>query len=498
MHLEEWVRKDMKRFIKEHEPEIETTTQVRHEDTAITRVDYQRQIQRALKQHRFREATNVFNDLKEEFLHLPKEYGEQRKQYYRILQKCYKEIYEYVEDRHKTNRLLQRLDETADVFNTQVRTVNLKEEETKEAIPPIEEMMFRKKQLLPRIDEETEITLPEEPNTKEHSVLRQLSSSPTSSYSPSWNTLKHEQTPPKNILAEKNKQERKESTQKEKRPEKQQIIPEKKPSQLEDTKEKKHLTDFLNTNNEFSPKWQPNKLPKKQKFSKQQTPQEQQLQTPKTNKQAPKEGSEQKQPAQENKHAPAWKPTIQPRKHENKTNTRSTNTNASPPEFTEKPLPKQTNFSPKWKPVLTRKQQETIQETTPQTTTPPERILAVEELTRQAQQALQENDLEEAKTKLLEARIEYLRTRHEKPEQLSKIEQLERELVIHKYSKQPHQQIDKEFFSSLYTKGLYAMRNGDYKTATQLFSKRVNQAPYDIAARIRYQECKEALHAKTT
>ena len=374
MKLDEWIRQDMTQYIKEREPDLPQKNSVRQEDYGlVARADYEKRIKRALEQGRFKEATKQFNELKNHFLHLPTDHQEERKHYYRILQKSYKEIYDWVEDRHKTHRLLQNLDDQQDVFDENIQPKNLEQEATNpEMAPPsIEERMFRKKPQLPQQDDTTDIHLP----------------------APEDNLFGQEETsqPPEAISM---------------------------PEAPKETHAQKQ---------EPTPK-QPTPTPPKQPPT-QLTPENQ-------------------------AHAPTW----------------------NPPQF---------DFTPK-KPRTK----------TPQPTINEQQIKqeATKELLKQAKQAIQEQNPQEAKTKLLEARYEAMQTRNN--DLLLAVEELERALAKQNTTP-PHPRSDKELFSKLYLQGVRALQAGDYKTAAQLFNKRLQQAPRDHAARIRQQECLEALHGKT-
>lgn len=425
MQLEQWIQKDMTHFIKEHEPELHKDSTIREEDGGtVGKIDYEKRITQALKQHRFADATSLFNDLKKQFINTPKEYLEHRKQYYRIMQRCYKQIYEYVEDRHKTSRLLSRLDDSADVFNQQVQPVNLKEQEqTQTMMPSIEELMFRKQQHQPPSPQQTEnIQLPTPPEETEPTVKQLLTQA------------KQSTTNTKNESADKQEDIGWDAPK----------FTKLKHKQAEDIS----LPEFPD-------------LEKKTNTTPQQKPETKPI-TNTTNDKPPVKVT----PHPDDKYAPPWKPpemNFTTREHKQKPDT---------------------------KPSLNKPSQKTSQ-------THPERVQATNQLIKDTLQAIQEENYQLAQNKLIEARFEYLRTQQNHPEQLRAIEKAERELAAKKDVPTYAQPIDKELFSTLYIQGVHALKKGDYNKAAHCFYKRMNQAPYDIAARIRYQETQEVLHGKT-
>ena len=384
MKLEEWVRKDMTRYIKEHEPELQKVSAVRHEDYGLVKqVDYERRIKRAIEQGRFKEATAQFNELKQVFMGLPPDHQEEKKQYYRMLQKSYKRIYDYVEDRHKTRRLLDKLDDAQDVFDANIAPKNLKQEATNPEMAPlsIEERMFRKQPAAQDVPDEE---LPDVP-APEDDLLRQT-----------------------------------------------------KPQEVQDINmpQAPELAQPTQTAQEAA----------------QERIENQDTQTPSL--------------TPDPEHGPEWKP----------------------PEF---------DFTKKQAPPPQPTQQE------PQPTPPPappqpsqEDVIraATKELLTQASKAIQEQELNTAQTKLIEARFEATRTHDENL--LRAVEGLERQLAASQ-TLSFHPQKDAELFSSLYLQGVQAMRAGNYEQASKLFAKRTQQAPGDHAARIRYKECMEVLNETT-
>ncbi len=109
----------MSRFIRRHEPKTRVSVPIRHEHaTLVSTRDYETQISLALKHDRFNHACQLFNELKKAFLGLPIAHQEERRQYYRLLQMAYKEIYDYVADKHKTARILEEMQGSDNVFGT--------------------------------------------------------------------------------------------------------------------------------------------------------------------------------------------------------------------------------------------------------------------------------------------------------------------------------------------------------------------------------------------
>lgn len=146
MELEQWLRKDMERFVKEHETREEQTRAVRHEDEAQLRAkDYLRRIEEALARDRYDEAKILFVELRDFFLALPLDHQDERKLYYRLLQKCYKRVYDYVAEQHKTVRIIHQLNYDANVFDQKSAPVDLKRLEHSGASPvlSIEDLMMR-------------------------------------------------------------------------------------------------------------------------------------------------------------------------------------------------------------------------------------------------------------------------------------------------------------------------------------------------------------------
>ena len=79
MELEDWVKKDMRRYIKRFEPKEGEANAVRHEDVGILKnQDYERNILRALKQNRFSNAVELFEELKRRFMEIPMDHQEER------------------------------------------------------------------------------------------------------------------------------------------------------------------------------------------------------------------------------------------------------------------------------------------------------------------------------------------------------------------------------------------------------------------------------------
>ncbi len=119
MELKDWVKRDMSRFVRRHEPTTRVNVPIRHEQaTLLNTRDYETQIRLALKHDRFHHACQLFNELKQAFLSLSIDHQEERRQYYRLLQLAYKEIYEFVADKHKTARILEEIQGSDNVFGT--------------------------------------------------------------------------------------------------------------------------------------------------------------------------------------------------------------------------------------------------------------------------------------------------------------------------------------------------------------------------------------------
>ncbi len=145
MNLEEWIQNDMVQFIKKNEPKKIQKTSIRHEDLAIfEKVDFEKRIARALEQQRYTEAKATFTELKNAFLSIPKDHYQERVHLYRVMQRCYRKIYDYVADQYKTQRLLYRMDQKEDVFDEQVAPKDLKHNTSGAPAPNIEELMFKK------------------------------------------------------------------------------------------------------------------------------------------------------------------------------------------------------------------------------------------------------------------------------------------------------------------------------------------------------------------
>lgn len=397
MNLEAFIQKDMSRFIKRHEPEVSKSLPVRQEDMGIVgKIDYERHVRRALTQHRFNEATRYFNEAKQRFIEIPADHTQERKQYYRILQKCYKMIYDYVEDRHKTSRLLSRLDHTADVFDDDVKPANLKDQANQDmAMPTIEQVMFKQKPQMPEMTQQETISMPEQPPGQQEQPSQDVESS-------SEQISESQKSSPET-------------------PQQQKLLP-------------KHM----------QPKFTPPQLELPEKPP-QTTPKPSQQETPT------------QQPISNVPSQPAPKPKFTPPSLDLPTSTHRVST---------QPTGKHN--------IQTQ---------------------ATQTFIAQAAKLITENP-QKAKEKLIEARVEYMRSGEAHPAQLKEIEALERQIAT-KAAKPYSPPADAELFSSLYIQAVHAMHAGDYPKAAQLLHKRIQQAPYDVAAKIRYKECTEAIHGKT-
>ena len=146
MELEEWIQQDIKRFLNEMMPDAKTTRPIRKEELSLVdNKDYQRLIRDALQSNRYRHATELFDELKQKFVEVPLDHQQERKAYYRILQKCYKLIFDYVSDSHKTARILSQLEYRADVFDSKVKPISIEMlgRQVGEPIRPVELVMIQ-------------------------------------------------------------------------------------------------------------------------------------------------------------------------------------------------------------------------------------------------------------------------------------------------------------------------------------------------------------------
>lgn len=453
MKLEEWIRKDMTRFIKDHEPESNKNTPIRHEDYGlVAKADYERRIKRALEQGRFKEATIQFEELKKYFTKIPAEHQEERKRYYRILQICYKLIYDYVEDMHKTHRLLKKLDNRQDVFDQAVAPQDLNQESTNpELAPPsIEERMFRKPPSQPAAQQPTSPPQQETPPRQQQQETAKpqeegFFTDHPAPQAPQINFQSPQQAPQQIIIQQAPPSTTPQPTEQKTTPTPTPQPP--KPPQPEPTPKQ--------------PETKPPTNPREEQATKEEA----------LNQRLARDMSNQQLPVDVTQHAPSWEP---PRFDKL---TKNNEPEDKPKE--EEPTPKQ--------PVL--------EQPTPRPTDQQILEAATKDLLTQATHALQQQEHEVAKTKLIEARFEAQRTKNN--QLLRTVEALERQLAASQ-AVNYHPKHDRELFSSAYLQGVQAMRAGNYQKAAQLFAKRTQQAPGDTAARIRYKECMEALNGTTT
>ena len=148
MELEEWIREDMCTFIKKHVPEEDKHDPVRTEDFRHMKkeLDYQQRIEDALEKNRYLDAVRIFKELKKKFMEIPLNHQEERKKYFRLIQICYKMIYDYVAEQHKTSRIMDSLAYRADVFDTSEAPIDLSRIGSESMpVPPIEEAMLADK-----------------------------------------------------------------------------------------------------------------------------------------------------------------------------------------------------------------------------------------------------------------------------------------------------------------------------------------------------------------
>jgi hypothetical protein len=168
MELEEYIRQQMSRYVADQK-NIQPAKQLRKEEIPQDRVEYDKAIAKALSLHRYQEARELFKQLKDKFTKIPVEHQEERKNYFRLLQKCYRQIYEYVAERHKTVRILQQLSHNANVFDPSIPAVNLARlDQSGNPMPTIEEQMLKTKRPITRQEQE----LPELPSYDSKTGLR--------------------------------------------------------------------------------------------------------------------------------------------------------------------------------------------------------------------------------------------------------------------------------------------------------------------------------------
>ena len=130
MELEEWIRSDMDRYISLYEPKsTREKYQVRLEDNAqIEQIDYYKLITHSLSQDRFDEAQTLSNKLKQRFLQIPVEHQQERKHFYDLVKKCYKEIHDYAEEKKHASKVLAQFNYDSNVFDSKVESHNLNAE----------------------------------------------------------------------------------------------------------------------------------------------------------------------------------------------------------------------------------------------------------------------------------------------------------------------------------------------------------------------------------
>ncbi len=443
MELEQWIRDDMRRFIASHLPATKNTSPARLEDHGqITHKDYDTLIRRLLTQDRYADATQAFKELRDTFEGLPMDHQEERKQYYRILQRAYKQIYDYVADKHKTARIMAQLSQDANVFDKNVAPVDLDQERTGMPMPSIEDaMVSRGKEKA----EEQHITVtvqqmpaPAAPIAATPPPAPEHHAEPITSTSVREPPVQHAPTPP---------------------------VPKAIPSLPP-------ASDL--------PKRSPHPVP----------------QPPSP---APK--------AQAQKPLPSHVPDLSGMKRSH----HELHIHDSPPplhhalrtEPHEKSVrdilhdafrERESHPNPAWHPPKLH-------------VPPPKRIerpahedrrsiqlLSAQTLLHEAQRSLQGKNAKSAQEKLLEARFELARAGGDDAMR-THLERLERD-VAQQIDKERPRVRDVELFSSAYLQGVQAMAAGDYSKAAELFSRRIQQTPFDRAARIRLAECMEVLNGK--
>lgn len=437
MKLEEWIRKDMTRFIKNYEPQDDKSTPIRHEDYGLAaKIDYEKHIKQALKQGRFQEATKQFNELKEHYNKIPPEHKEEKKHYYRIMQKSYKLIYDWVEDQHKTHRLLTKLDNQQDVFDQRVEPQQIQQENTQQS-QSIEQQMTR-----------------QAPPTR----VVQQAPTPPAQQAPRAST---QQNPPKQIVQQAPTPPSQQTQATTKQQPAASAQPKKPKSNDFFKQPAKTQAPMVTQQVQSQPTPQPRATRKDDLMQRLKREAEQELNH---ESQLPISTSNAEL---DNEHGPSWEPPqIE-----------------LPARRTEKPAaaqPQNTEPAPKPKQHLPTKE-DVIR-------------AASKEFIKQAAQALEAGNTQLSKQKIIEARFEASRI-HEK-QLLEHIQTIERAILATTTKPAPKRE-DVELFSSAYLQGVQAMKSGDYQTAAKLFYKRISQAPRDHAARIRYKECMEALHDQT-
>lgn len=440
MELDEWIQQNMKEFIEEKHPATKKLKAVRQDDAGlIINRDYLSLVDQALKNDRYRRAQELFNELKQKFTQVPLDHQEERKRYYRIMQRCYKKIYDYVADSHKTARIMTQLENSQDVFNQSVKPVNLDNVKVHEApaIQPVEVVMMRAPMDLKNVQEfsmppletakkkEPDVEIPEMPTKQDmEEPIPELPPEPEPPVlkKKSKKAAEPEVAPPEETTPVKTQPE--ESASVETLPEEPALVQPDEPRPLQE--EPQEIREDTLT----IPEQRQNIL-------------------------------------KDIKGVPAPKPDW------------------TPPTI-EEPIRRN----------ITEPQEKTVMlPPRPKVDEREMRKRTAKEFARQAHSAIMDGQYDEAQKNLMEARVEVRRAGGD-IDILRRIVALEKTLAHH-LTPQERSHVDHEIFSQLYLKGVQAMAQGNYKGAAEYFFQRTQQTPYDRAAQIRLAECLEVLYGKS-
>lgn len=448
MELEQWIRKDMKKFIRSKEKKAADQQPARIEELMSANKDYEQIIKEALRNDRYRYAVETFNELKTVFLDVPLDHQEERKNYYRALSRAYKHIYDYVADRHKTQRIISQIGVNSNVFDQSQKPVDLDRDDNAAPMPSIEELMMRPNAPDPMMPPALEMPQPNANDNKSALEEERIAAA-------------------RKLRAEKIAAER-------------QIAKEK----MELIKQKKRLAQ------------EQAKLKEQQEQASALRAEKREIEERKK-REAKQERREAKQ-AQAKKAKEEEKILAQLQAHRAKEHEESPVPHADVNQFSPawnvpKPMKKMDIQIPWGKATLHKHTHHHHRHKEFGTTTISNQAMkqAAQTLLNEAKELVNTN-LPKAKEKLIEARIEAARAGPN--QQLEQdIRTFEKQLAA-KQLPQIHPHNTPELFSTAYLRGLHALKQRDYKQAEHYFRQRVQQDPTDRAALIRLKEAMEAMH----
>jgi hypothetical protein len=132
MSLEQVIEQDMIRFLDGELEDNKKDIPSRQEDAEFMLLnrDWEKEIKAALKRGEVENAKALFNELKQRYNEAPASHPAEREKLYNSIRTSYIAIINYIQERSRTTVLLQHMEQSpGDVFNAQVKPVNLQKVE---------------------------------------------------------------------------------------------------------------------------------------------------------------------------------------------------------------------------------------------------------------------------------------------------------------------------------------------------------------------------------